>query len=127
MEGISVTPTTGAVKVGLDINGLTTRTEAQINFDESYVVVNDDSADENVKMSLQDFTQLNTFVSGTITSYGAITHGLGSYDVMVQIYDETTKDTIHMEVERNSTSQITLSGTGTFPSGGVIVLVNRIR
>ena len=127
LEGISVTPTTGAVKVGLDINGLATKTEAQITFDESYVVINDDGADENVKMSLEDFTQLNTFVSGTITAYGAITHGLGSYDVMVQIYDETTKDTIHMEVERNSTSQITLSGTGTFPSGGVIVLVNRMR
>jgi len=127
LEGISVTPTTGAVKVGLNINGLTTRTEAQITFDESFVVINDDSADANVKMSLEDFTQLNTFVSGTITSYGAITHGLGSFDVMVQIYDETTKDTIHMEVERNSTSQITLSGTGTFPSGGVIVLVNRMR
>lgn len=126
-EGITVSPTTGAVKVGLDIAGLTQRTEAQINYDDSYVVINDDSADENVKMSLEDFTQLNTFVSGTVTAYGAITHGLGSYDVMVQIYDETTKDTIHMEVERNSTSQITLSGTGTFPSGGVIVLVNRMR
>ena len=127
LEGISVTPTTGAVKVGLDINGLATKTEAQITFDESYVVINDDSADLNVKMALEDFTQLNTFVSGTITSYGAITHGLGSYDVMVQIYDETTKDTIQMAVERNSTNQITLSGTGTFPTGGVIVLVNRMR
>ena len=127
LEGISVTPTTGAVKVGLDINGLATKTEAQITFDESYVVINDDSADLNVKMALEDFTQLNTFVSGTITSYGAITHGLGSFDVMVQIYDETTKDTIQMAVERNSTSQITLSGTGTFPTGGVIVLVNRMR
>ena len=127
LEGISVTPTTGAVKVGLDINGLAQKTEAQITFDESYVVINDDSADLNVKMALEDFTQLNTFVSGTITSYGAITHGLGSFDVMVQIYDETTKDTIQMAVERNSTSQITLSGTGTFPTGGVIVLVNRMR
>ena len=127
LEGISVTPTTGAVKVGLDINGLATKTEAQITFDESYVVINDDGADLNVKMALEDFTQLNTFVSGTITSYGAITHGLGSFDVMVQIYDETTKDTIQMAVERNSTNQITLSGTGTFPTGGVIVLVNRMR
>ena len=127
LEGISVTPTTGAVKVGLDIDGLAQKTEDQITFDESYVVVNDNGAGENVKMSLEDFSQLNTFISGTITAYGAITHGLGSYDVMVQIYDETTKDTIQMEVERNSITQITLSGTGTFPSGGVIVLVNRMR
>ena len=127
LEGISVTPTTGAVKVGLNINGLALKTESQITFDESYVVVNDDGADENVRMSLESFSQLNSFVSGTITSYSAITHNLGSFDVMVQIYDETTKDTINMEVERNSTNQITISGTGTFPSGGVIVLVNRMR
>ena len=126
-KGIAVSPTTGAVVVGLDIAGLTQITEAAVNFDETYLVINDDSADENYKINLEDFSQINNFVSGTITAYGAITHGLGSFDVMVQIYDETTKDTIQMEVERNSTSQITLSGTGTFPSGGVIVLVNRMR
>ena len=126
-KGIAVSPTTGAVVVGLDIAGLTQTTEAAVNFDDTYLVINDDSADENYKINLEDFSQINTFVSGTITAYGAITHGLGSFDVMVQIYDETTKDTIQMEVERNSTSQITLSGTGTFPSGGVIVLVNRMR
>jgi hypothetical protein len=126
-KGIAVSPTTGAVVVGLDIAGLTQTTEAAVNFDDTYLVINDDSADENYKINLEDFSQINNFVSGTITAYGAITHGLGSFDVMVQIYDETTKDTIQMEVERNSVSQITLSGTGTFPSGGVIVLVNRIR
>ena len=126
-KGIAVSPTTGAVVVGLDIAGLTQITEAAVNFDETYLVINDDSADENYKINLQDFSQINTFVSGTITAYGAITHGLGSFDVTVQIYDETTKDTIYMEVERNSVSQITLSGTGTFPSGGAIVLVNRMR
>jgi hypothetical protein len=126
-KGIAVSPTTGAVVVGLDIAGLTQTTEAAVNFDDTYLVINDDSADENYKINLEDFSQINTFVSGTITAYGAITHGLGSFDVMVQIYDETTKDTIQMEVERNSVSQITLSGTGTFPSGGVIVLVNRMR
>jgi hypothetical protein len=126
-KGIAVSPTTGAVVVGLDIAGLTQTTEAAVNFDDTYLVINDDSADENYKINLEDFSQINNFVSGTITAYGAITHGLGSFDVMVQIYDETTKDTIQMEVERNSVSQITLSGTGTFPSGGVIVLVNRMR
>jgi hypothetical protein len=126
-KGIAVSPTTGAVVVGLDIAGLTQTTEAAVNFDDTYLVINDDSADENYKINLEDFSQINNFVSGTITAYGAITHGLGSFDVMVQIYDETTKDTIQMEVERNSVSQITLSGTGTFPSGGVIVMVNKMR
>ena len=126
-KGIAVSPTTGAVVVGLDIAGLTQTTEAAVNFDDTYLVINDDSADANYKINLEDFSQINTFKSGTITAYGAVTHSLGSFDVMVQIYDETTKDTINMEVERNSIDQVTLSGTGTFPSGGVIVLVNRMR
>ena len=32
-----------------------------------------------------------------------------------------------MEVERNTINQVTIGGTGTFPSGGVIVMVNKMR
>ena len=123
LDGMSVTPTTGAVVVGLDIDSLTA--ESAPLADESYVVVRTDDAG-NVKTLIEDLLQLHTFKSGTVTAYGAITHSLGTFDVMVQIYDETTKDTIHMEVERNSVNQVTISGTGTFPSGGVIVLVSRM-
>ena len=123
LDGMSVTPTTGAVVVGLDINSLTI--ESAPTTDECYVAVRTDDAG-NVKTLIEDLLQLHTFKSGTVTAYGAITHSLGTFDVMVQIYDETTKDTIHMEVERNSVNQVTISGTGTFPSGGVIVLVSRI-
>ena len=123
LDGMSVTPTTGAVVVGLDINSLTV--ESAPIPDECYVAVRTDDAG-NVKTLIEDLLQLHTFKSGTITAYGAITHSLGTFDVMVQIYDETTKDTINMEVERNSVNQVTISGTGTFPSGGVIVLVSRM-
>ena len=123
LDGMSVTPTTGAVVVGLDIDSLTA--EAAPAADESYVALQTDDAG-NVKTLIQDLLQLHTFKSGTVTAYGAITHSLGTFDVMVQIYDETTKDTINMEVERNSVNQVTISGTGTFPSGGVIVLVSRM-
>ena len=123
LDGMSVTPTTGAVVVGLDIDSLTV--ESAPIPDECYVAVRTDDAG-NVKTLIEDLLQLHTFKSGTVTAYGAITHSLGTFDVMVQIYDETTKDTINMEVERNSVNQVTISGTGTFPSGGVIVLVSRM-
>jgi len=123
LDGMSVTPNSGAVIVGLDIDSLTEETAPSAN--ESYVVVRTDDAG-NVKTLVEDFLQLHTFKSGTVTAYGAITHSLGTFDVMVQIYDETTKDTIHMEVERNTVNQVTIGGTGTFPSGGVIVLVSRM-
>ena len=123
LDGMSVTPNSGAVIVGLDIDSLTVENAPLA--DESYVVVRTDDAG-NVKTLIEDFLQLHTFKSGTISAYGAITHSLGTFDVMVQIYDETTKDTIHMEVERNTVNQVTIGGTGTFPSGGVIVLVSRM-
>ena len=123
LDGMSVTPNSGAVIVGLDIDSLTA--EAAPAADESYVALHTDDAG-NVKTLIQDLLQLHTFKSGTISAYGAITHSLGTFDVMVQIYDETTKDTIHMEVERNTVNQVTIGGTGTFPSGGVIVLVSRM-
>ena len=123
LVGMSVTPNSGAVIVGLDIDSLTA--EAAPAADESYVALHTDDAG-NVKTLIQDLLQLHTFKSGTISAYGAITHSLGTFDVMVQIYDETTKDTIHMEVERNTVNQVTIGGTGTFPSGGVIVLVSRM-
>jgi hypothetical protein len=123
LDGMSVTPNSGAVIVGLDIDSLTVENAPVGN--ESYVVVRTDDAG-NVKTLIEDFLQLHTFKSGTISAYGAITHSLGTFDVMVQIYDETTKDTIHMEVERNTVNQVTIGGTGTFPSGGVIVLVSRM-
>ena len=123
LVGMSVTPNSGAVIVGLDIDSLTVENAPVGN--ESYVVVRTDDAG-NVKTLIEDFLQLHTFKSGTISAYGAITHSLGTFDVMVQIYDETTKDTIHMEVERNTVNQVTIGGTGTFPSGGVIVLVSRM-
>jgi hypothetical protein len=123
LDGMSVTPNSGAVIVGLDIDSLTVENAPLA--DESYVVVRTDDAG-NVKTLIEDFLELHTFKSGTISAYGAITHSLGTFDVMVQIYDETTKDTIHMEVERNTVNQVTIGGTGTFPSGGVIVLVSRM-
>ena len=123
LDGMSVTPTTGAVVVGLDINSLTTITSATTDSDFIAVYTDDDG---NKKITVENLLQQHTFKSGTITSYGAITHSLSSFDVMVQIYDETTKDTINMEVERNSVNQVTISGSGTFPSGGVIVLVSRM-
>lgn len=124
LDGMSVTPTTGAVVVGLDIASLGAVTS--VDNDADFIAVRTNTAG-NKKITVENLLQQHTFVTPTaITAYGAITHNLASFDVIVQIYDEDTKDTIHMEVERNSIDQVTISGTGTFPSSGVIVLVSRM-
>ena len=61
----------------------------------------------------------------TISASGAVTHSLGSRDVMVQLYDTVTYDTIYADVQRNSTSQVTITFNAT-PANSIKVLVTLI-
>jgi hypothetical protein len=63
--------------------------------------------------------------AATISASGAVTHSLGSRDVMVQLYDTVTYDTIYADVQRNSTSQVTITFNAT-PANSVKVLVTLI-
>ena len=49
-----------------------------------------------------------TIGDGSATSY-AITHNRSTTDVMVQVYDASSNDTVFANVTRNSTSQVTVS------------------
>lgn len=63
--------------------------------------------------------------ASTISASGAVTHSLGSRDVIVQLYDATTYDTVYADVQRNSTSQVTITFNAT-PANSVKVLVTLI-
>jgi len=49
-----------------------------------------------------------TIGDGSATSY-AVTHSLSTKDVMVEVYDASSSDTVIANVTRNSTSQVTVS------------------
>ena len=68
---------------------------------------------------------LTGFTTGTTIATNAVKHDLGSYDVMVQLYDETTKETIHACVDRISTDLVSVTGNA-YPSGDITVLVSKI-
>ena len=63
--------------------------------------------------------------AATISASGAVTHSLNSRDVIVQLYDATTYDTVYADVQRNSTSQVTITFNAT-PANSVRVLVTLI-
>ena len=63
--------------------------------------------------------------TATISASGAVTHSLDSRDVMVQLYDTVTYDTIYADVQRNLTSQVTITFNAT-PANSVKVLVTLI-
>ena len=70
-------------------------------------------------------TNSNSTFAATITSTGAVTHNLGTKDVIVQLYDTVTDETVYADVERNSTSQVTITFAAT-PTNSIRVLVQKI-
>jgi len=65
--------------------------------------------------------------NGTDTSY-AVTHNLGSQDVIVQLYDNSSLDTVYADVVRTSTSVVTIDfSSNSIPSTNDIrVLISKI-
>ncbi len=123
--GINVASSTGPIPVvGLDIDGLTAVTPAGADA----VAIYDNSGSVNKKATITNIGTAivgdNTF-AGTLTSYGAVTHNLGTYDVMVQLYDATTYETIYADVDRTSTNEVTIAGNS-FPSNNIRVIVSKV-
>lgn len=65
---------------------------------------------------------MQTVGTGASTSI-AVTHGLGTLDVMVQVYDIATGETVECDVTRNSTSQVTLGFTTAPANNSLRVIV----
>ena len=61
----------------------------------------------------------------TITDTATITHNLNTRDVIIQLYDETTYETVYADVDRISTTQATITFAST-PTNDIRVLVQKI-
>jgi len=63
--------------------------------------------------------------AATISTGGAVTHSLGSRDVIVELYDTVTYETIFADVTRTSTSVVTIA-FGATPTNPIRVLVTKV-
>ena len=63
--------------------------------------------------------------NGLATSY-VVTHNLGTRDVMVQLYDNSSYDTVYAGVERNSTNQVTITFTTAPSTNDIRVLITKV-
>ena len=127
--GIIVTQTGGPQpKVGLDIKGTANLGAAPATGDE--IIIYDTSTDTNKALTIANLAsaiQGNNGYATTITAWGGTTtHNLGTFDVNVQLYDNTTKETIYADIDRTTTNAIVVDGNGAVPTGGVRVLVSKI-
>jgi len=114
------------VTVGLDIVNLTNLSNVPATDDE--LIIYDTSTATNKAVTVNNLAKASQTVNSyaaTITGFGTVTHNLGTYDVIVQLFDNSTKETVQACVDRTSTNQVGISGNS-FPAGNIRVLVSKV-
>ena len=126
LKGLSVTYASGTATAGLDIAGLTT--QAPANNALAFIPFYDQQAGSNLKIGLSTLAgDLNEFTSRsyTISDTATIIHSYNTRDVIVQLYDTVTYETVYADVDRISTTQVTITFAAT-PTNSIRVLVQKI-
>ena len=130
--GISVSPETGSVVVGLDINGLT---EVQALADADTIPIYDAGTNKKVNVSnianavLERTSFTNTNPTGTSYTITAATHGLGTNGnrIMVELIDESTGATVYTDVTRSKTTGlITFTFAASQTAGAYRALLTKV-
>lgn len=92
----------------------------------SYVVGNGSiDEDEYYFVSLIETPSLSTGFTATVSDTATISHNLSATDVIVQLYDTVTNETVYADVERINTNQVTVTFSAT-PTNSIRVLVQKI-
>ena len=115
-DGLALAYSSGTATVGLDIASLpasgavSTVDPSQIEF-----AVHDGEATANQKITLQQIQQgISASATASLTAASTvITHNLATRDVIVQLYDTVTYDTVYGDVSRTSTNTITVAFAST--------------
>ena len=130
-DGLSLAYASGTATVGLDITGLPNLSVAITAADLDSLEIplyNGFTSDANEKIEISTLLSAASrkiSYAATITDTATISHGLASSDVMVQLYDITTGETVYADVDRISTTQVTIT-FATTPTNSVRVLVQKI-
>ena len=70
------------------------------------------------------YTPPTTSYATTISNTGTITHSLNTLDVMVQLYDTVTNETVYADITRASVNTVTITFSAT-PTNPIRVLVQK--
>jgi hypothetical protein len=110
LDGLSVTYSNGTGTIGLDINGLpsVSNISSLDLLSLEIPLYNDDTTTSNEKVDIYELLSLASKVTSyatTITDTATVSHGLfSSRDLIVQLYDTVTYETVYADVDRISTT-----------------------
>ena len=118
----AVASETGTAALALDFSELGADAQSEI-----FITLVDGETVPKRTTTSEAATALNaesTFAA-TITANATVTHNLGTKDVIVQLYDIVTFDTVFADVDRASTNTVGIS-FGSTPTNSIRVLVQKI-
>jgi hypothetical protein len=129
LKGLSVAYSNGTATAGLNLSGLTT--QAPSNNALAFIPFYDQFAGVNLKIGLGTLAgDLNEFTSKayTISDTDTITYPFtltDQNDVIIQLVDTVTNETVYADVDRISPTQATITFAAT-PTNSIKVLVQKI-
>jgi hypothetical protein len=91
---------------------------------DKWQLTEDGSAYEEIQ-TIQNSTYSTSIGNGSDTAI-AVTHGLGTQDVIVQLYDTSSLDTVYADVVRTSTNVVTITFSIAPTSNDIRVLISKI-
>lgn len=127
--GIDISYSNGTATVGIDIDNLSDSSADTASDIELFVY--DSPEDENMKILGDAVADIfNKETSKAFTTTGSATpspfsHNFGTTDVIVQLYDQSTGQTVFADVDRTSTSAVTVVFASA-PSTNIKVLIQKV-
>ena len=112
---------TAAVTVTLNLNELTVGTGP------THLAGNDGSGNTRrftITEVADEVSAANGFAA-TISASGTVTHSLGTNDVVIQLYDTVTLETVYADMDRSSVNAVDIT-FATVPTNSIRVLVQKI-
>jgi hypothetical protein len=79
----------------------------------------------DIAVNFSDFSYKESIGDGTNTSY-AVDHNLGSKDVIVQLYDVSSFETVYADVTRTTTNRVTIDFASAPSTNDIRVLIQKL-
>ena len=79
----------------------------------------------DIAVNLDDLRYKTSIGDGSTTAI-AVSHNLGTLDVIVQLYDTATYETVYADVVRNSVNQVTVTFASAPASNAIRVLIQKL-
>jgi hypothetical protein len=79
----------------------------------------------DIAVNLDDLRYKASIGDGSTTAI-AVTHNLGTEDVIVQLFDNSTKETVYSDVTRNTVNQVTVTFASAPATNAIRVLIQKL-